>query len=222
MKFRCLRTGSKGNCYLLESDTECLVVEAGLPFKEVKKALNFNISKIVGVIASHSHNDHSKHTQEYINNGIPTFQPYLSEMERQVRTYGNFVIRAFSLVHDVPCFGFYIEHPRIGKCVYITDTELVSQRFVNQKLDAIFIEANYDKNLIDDNAANRSHVFTGHLEINTTVEFLRVNDNPNLKNVVLLHLSDSNSNEEDFRRRAQEVVKSGVLYVADKGMEIEV
>ena len=59
MKLKVLGSGSSGNCYILESDAEALVIEAGLPFKEVKIALDFNISKIVGMICTHSHKDHS-------------------------------------------------------------------------------------------------------------------------------------------------------------------
>ena len=58
MKLKVLGSSSSGNCYILESDTEALIIEAGLPFMEVKKALNFNVRKIVGVVVSHSHGDH--------------------------------------------------------------------------------------------------------------------------------------------------------------------
>jgi len=50
-----LGSSSKGNCYLLHNDKECLVLETGVPFMEVKKVLNFNISKVVGVCVSHAH-----------------------------------------------------------------------------------------------------------------------------------------------------------------------
>lgn len=55
MEFKVIGSGSSGNCYLLESETECLVIEAGISFLEVKKALDFNIRKIVGVVISHRH-----------------------------------------------------------------------------------------------------------------------------------------------------------------------
>lgn len=32
---------------------------------EVKKALNFNVMKIVGVLASHIHGDHAKYIEQY-------------------------------------------------------------------------------------------------------------------------------------------------------------
>jgi metal-dependent hydrolase (beta-lactamase superfamily II) len=55
MYLHCLGSSSSGNCYLLNSDTECLVLEAGLPFRKVKEALGFDVLKIQGVVVSHQH-----------------------------------------------------------------------------------------------------------------------------------------------------------------------
>ena len=146
MKLKVLGSGSSGNCYILENRTEALIIEAGISFQEVKIALDFDISKIVGVIVSHEHSDHSKAVKEYEEAGIPAFRPYRSEMERQVRVFGGFVIKSFQLVHDVPCFGFVISHLECGKLVYISDTEYVKYRFKN--LNHILVEANYSKDLL--------------------------------------------------------------------------
>lgn len=55
MRLTVLNSGSSGNGYLLECGNEILIVECGVPFMEVKKALNFDLSKIVGCFISHSH-----------------------------------------------------------------------------------------------------------------------------------------------------------------------
>lgn len=55
MFMKVVGTGSKGNCYLLGNDKEVLILEAGMPFIEVKKALDFKVSNIVGLIVSHGH-----------------------------------------------------------------------------------------------------------------------------------------------------------------------
>lgn len=55
MKLKVLGSGSSGNCYILENDAEALIIEAGLPFMEVKKVLNFNVRKVQGVVISHEH-----------------------------------------------------------------------------------------------------------------------------------------------------------------------
>ncbi len=218
MKLRCLGSGSSGNCYILENDSEALVIEAGIPFMTVKKALDFNISKIVGVVVSHSHRDHAKYASEYEKAGIPVFRPYESDMERQVRTYGEFVIKSFSLVHDVPCCGFLIEHPETGKVLYASDTEYIKYRFRN--LNHILMECNYSRDLIPEDAVNRSHVMTGHMELRTMLEFLRANNSPNLQNVVLLHMSAINSDPEEFVAEAGKVVQCPV-WAAEKGLKID-
>lgn len=217
MKLKVLGSGSSGNFYILENDTEALIIEAGLPFREAKKALDFNVRKIVGVICSHGHKDHSGYAVEYEKAGIPVFKPYESEMERQVRTYGDFVIKAFPLVHDVPCYGFYLFHEDIGILIYASDTKYIKYRF--KGLNHILVEANHSKELVERDSAKYAHQITGHMEIDTTCEFLKANNNPGLRNAVLLHLSSDSSNAEDFKAKAEKVVECPV-YVARKGLEV--
>lgn len=217
MNLKVLGSGSSGNCYILENDNEALIIEAGVSFKEVKVALGFNVRKIVGVVASHCHLDHSKFLCEYEKVGIPVFKPYEPEIFQQVR-YGKFVIKSFGLVHDVPCCGFLVLHPDIGVLLYASDTEYIKYRF--KGLNHILVECNYDKRLIPDDAANRAHVLQGHMELQTTLEFLRINNNPDLRNVVLLHLSQNNADPVEFVVKASKVVQYPV-WVAEKGLEVD-
>ena len=218
IKLRCLGSGSSGNCYILENDSEALVIEAGIPFMAVKKALDFNISKIAGVVVSHRHSDHAQYADDYERNGIPVFKPYESDMERQIRTYGNFVIRSFCLVHDVSCCGFLIWHPEAGNVLYASDTEYIKYRF--QNLNHILVECNYSRELISEDAVNRSHVMTGHMELQTALDFLRANNNPNLQNVILLHMSARNSDPDEFVAGVEKVVQCPV-WAAEKGLEVD-
>ncbi len=39
MKLTVLNSNSKGNCYILQNEHEALVIECGVKFSEVKKAL---------------------------------------------------------------------------------------------------------------------------------------------------------------------------------------
>lgn len=225
-----LNSGSSGNCYILESDAEALIIEAGLPFKEVKKALDFNVRKIVGVICSHRHKDHFQYVKEYLKAGIPVVVPedclnedilkYSSLMVQHpmfCRDLGGFHINAFDLVHDIECLGFHIQHSDIGNLIYASDTGYIKYHF--KGLNHVLVEANHSKELIERDSAKYAHQITGHMEIKTTCEFLKVNNNPGLRNVVLLHLSSDSSDAEDFKARAEKVVKCPV-YVAEKGLEI--
>jgi phosphoribosyl 1,2-cyclic phosphodiesterase len=216
MVLKVLGSGSSGNTYLLENETECLVIEAGLPFLEVKKALDFNIRKIVGVVVGHVHLDHSRYISEYEKAGIPVYKPY-DGMETMSMPSSEFIIRAFDLVHDVPCFGFHICHPEIGNLLYASDTEYIKYKF--KGLNNILIEANYSMNFVDKDKPNYGHVLQGHMNIDTTCKFLEVNNSPMLRNVILCHLSNENADREDFINQAEKVVDCPV-YVAEKGLQV--
>lgn len=224
MKLKCLGSNSKGNCYLLENDTECLVIEAGLPFMQVKKALGFNVSKIVGVVSTHVHNDHNKYLDQYKKAGIQAicFGEEMPVYDAEMMKYyslrmENFKIKPFPLVHDVPCYGFYITHPDMGCLVYITDTEYCKYRFKN--INHMLVEANYSNDLIDNEAVNRDHVLTGHMSLETALTFISTNDNPMLRNIVLIHLSDKNSDQSLFLQKTKEITDKEV-HIAEKGLEV--
>jgi len=235
MKLICLGSSSKGNCYILESDSEAIVIEVGIPLKEVKKALDFNISKVVGALVSHQHKDHSKYISDYMKSGIEVYtsEEALSALKilpceyskaivpNQSYKIGGFTVQPFELIHDVPCLGFYIKHKDIGKLLFITDTEYVHQNFKGLNVNHVLVEANYSKELMCRDAVKSTHVLQGHLEINTACEFLKKNDNPNLRNVILLHLSDGSSDENEFLRKAKESVESANVYIADKGLVVD-
>lgn len=56
MFLKCVNTGSQnGNCYIIENENETLVLDAGCKFSDVKKVIDWNISKIKGVLVSHEH-----------------------------------------------------------------------------------------------------------------------------------------------------------------------
>lgn len=244
MLLKCLGSNSMGNCYLLESETECLVMECGIPFKDVKKALNFDISKIVGLLVSHEHGDHFKYVKDYLKAGIPIMAsqgtwsalPYEVEIsEKVVRPgywyqLGNFTVTPFLVVHDaVEPLGFMIRHPDMGALLFATDTEYIKQNFKNSKLNHIMIECNYSQRIIDGRMYQgetvkglRDRIIQSHMELETCKEFIDVNKTSNLDNVVLLHLSDGNSNEKMFQEEVQAVVGSKVkVFVADKGVTVD-
>ena len=218
MQLKVLGASSAGNCYLLESNTECLILDAGIKPIEVKKVLDFNISKVVGVVVSHSHKDHAKYVKDYLDMGIKAFRPY--ETNQRTIEFGNFKIKAFELEHDVPCFGFYVVHKEIGKLVYITDTKYVKYKFKN--LDNIMIECNHSKELIYKNMIQSlgERIMNTHMGLETCKDFIQANNNPNLRNVVLMHLSSQNSNKKRFKEEIERLVRCPV-HIATKGLEVD-
>lgn len=242
MKLKCLASGSSGNCYLLESDNEVLIMDCGIPIKDIKIGLDFDLSKVAGCVATHAHKDHSKSVEDLRKMGISVDTPYDRKYigigenwnfpERQYsHDYSNFNTTAFALTDlnrkfmhtnadgtECPCYGFLITHPAMGKMLYITDTELVKWRFAD--VDHILISCNYQKKYLSDDEAKRNHVLMGHMELETVKEFIKANRTDSLKTVILCHLSKGNANPKEMVAEVQKVAKCPV-YVAEKGLEVE-
>lgn len=234
MLLRVLGSGSSGNCYLLESSDEVLVVEAGLPFADVKEAIDYQTSKIVGVLSSHEHGDHRKYIDDYKNSGIPLlegdtmvkYETWWKFLEGKY-VFGKFVVYPFRVPHDVPCFGYQIEHQDIGKLIFVTDAEYCKYTF--PEVNHIMVEANYAQDIIDENVNNgdipkslRDRIMKSHTSIETAKGIVKANKNPMLKNVVLLHLSGHNSDGERFRKEVKDIAGDYCnVTVARKGTEVD-
>lgn len=221
MNLHCLGSGSSGNCYLLSSETETLVLDCGLPIREIKRGLNWDIAKVVGVLCSHAHSDHAKAVREFENMGIEVFKPYDETIACPLKIrYGSFGIQAFKVPHDgTPNYGFYITVDK-HRILYATDFEYCKYVFKNQNINHILIEANHSKELLNREKANYIHSIRGHASINTTCKFLEANRTSHLRTVILVHLSSECGDEKVFKEMAEKVVDCPV-YVARAGLEIE-
>jgi phosphoribosyl 1,2-cyclic phosphodiesterase len=230
-------SSSRGNNYILEGKDETLLIDCGIPLLEVKKALNFDLSKIVGCLCDHEHGDHSKFITQYLNAGI---QVYLSPETAKAKglhrnmvlietgkiyKIGTFQVKAFDLVHDCRNYGFLIRHSECGDVIFITDTNYCRYKFPG--LNQVLIECNYSEKIVDEkllkgtaNMFVRNRVLESHMEFETTKDFLKANDLSKVNNIVLIHLSESNSNESQFQRQIQELTGKSV-YIAKPGLVID-
>lgn len=219
MTLKVLDTGSSGNCYLLQSESETLIIEAGIPYKRILKGLDFNLMNVVGVVVSHSHSDHSKSAEDFKRAGIPVFAPYdLGENDVWIRS--QFTVQSFHLEHDVPCVGFYILHPDMGSLVYLTDTEYCKYRF--PYVNHILAECNYDTRLIPEDHPAWVHILTGHMELQTTKGFIQANKSSELRNIILCHMSAENLDISVMQKEISEVAGKRVkVSVAESGLRVE-
>lgn len=232
MKLKCISTGSSGNCYTLTSNSgETLILDCGIPIKEIKKGLNWNVKDVVGVLCTHKHLDHSKSVKEFINMGIPVCRPYEALLMNQFLVNSYFTVRPFDLTtvdgrwthtnadgSECPCYGFLITHPEMGKMLYITDTELIKWRF--KDINHILLGVNYDKDLVNvDNQSKANHVFRGHLSIDTACEFVKSNNSNDLQNVIMCHLSSENADRDSFIEKMKKVACGANVDVAEPNKE---
>ena len=229
MKLKCIATGSAGNCYLLTSNSgETLILDCGIPIKEIKKGLDWNIKDVVGVLCTHKHLDHSKSLKDFETMGIPVFVPYISKKPMKIGN-GDFRVQAFDLTtidgswthtdangEPCPIYGFLITHKEMGRMLYITDCEVVKWRF--KDINHTLLGVNYDKDLIDrDNTGKANHVFRGHLSIDTACDFVKANYSDSLQNVIMCHLSSENSDKDSFIEKMKKVAYGANVDVAVAG-----
>jgi len=243
MKLHVLGSSSSGNCYLLQSETtgEVLAIEAGVKFSEVKKALNFDVSHIVGILVSHEHGDHAGQLVRFAHGTMACI--YMSDgtakakkMERYAWTrtlfpmmkvqIGSFQVMPFDVQHDAAePMGFLIKHEECGVAVFATDTYYLKYRF--DGVSNWMLECNYRQDILDRNTsmglitpARRDRTIKSHMSYETCLETLQANDLSKVNNIVLLHLSSDNSNAAEFVRGIEEATGKHVV-AARKGLAMD-
>jgi phosphoribosyl 1,2-cyclic phosphodiesterase len=239
MKLKIIGTGSSGNAYILSNGDEALLIECGVNINEIKKALDFDLSKVVGCIVTHEHKDHCKAIECVMKLGIDVYsgpatlhsiglitQPRARPFKaHQIIQIGGFKVMAFDVKHDaVEPLGFIIHHPDCGKVLFLTDTYFCEYTF--KGLNNIIIEANYSKQIIDQKYGSdsgkeflRNRILRSHFSLENCKDMLSANDLSAVNNIVLIHLSDSNSNEKQFQKEVAELTCKNVT-VARKGLVI--
>ncbi len=211
-------SGSSGNCYILtpESGTDRLVLEAGIKYEKMVKYIGHSPRSVSGVFVSHKHNDHAGHAISYCKNGLRVYidEEAVSHFNMSPVKHGSvfelgpWTVKAFSLEHDVPCYGYLVHHKEIGIMPFITDTHYIPYKFSN--IGNIMIEANYSNDiLIEKSNSGKIHqslanrISMSHSSLQTAIDFLEKNDISHVRNIVLIHLSESNSDVRMFTESVQ-------------------
>lgn len=242
MKLKVLGSSSKGNCYLLESSKDILILECGISFKEIKKNIA-DLSKLQGVLITHEHGDHCKYFDVVAKSGFNVYassgtngvlrERIQSEYHRrlfdlkpmEMYSIGDFKVVGFNVFHDVKePFGYLINHPECGTIMFATDTYLIRDNF--KDVNHYLIEANYDRKTLFEAVNNGStpkfqkdRVMHSHLGLETCIYYLQNTDMSKVKNIVLLHLSDRHSNAKLMVDTIEKEF-SKPCFIADKGLEI--
>lgn len=216
MEIKPIASSSKGNAYLVSDGKTTILLECGLPLKELKHRTKFVVpGQIDACLVSHSHNDHAKSLKDLLNTGVDcyalkeTFEAKgVAEHHRAkaIKVNNPYYLKTMLIIplemkHDVPCIGFMITSRETGeRLLFATDTYLIKQAPVG--LTHIMIEANYDVELVEEDAL-KNRLFKSHMGIDTTISYLKSIDLSKVKQIYLLHLSSRHSNEADFKKRVQ-------------------
>lgn len=172
LKFISFGSGSSGNCYYLSTDTDRLLIDAGVGIRTLKKALhenNIKLESISKVLVTHDHADHIKsvgvlgsdygvdvyatsevhkgiHRNYCVHKKVPGEHAKVLAQGETVRI-GDFSVTPFKVPHDSSDnVGYRIEAEGVVFCL-MTDAGHVTEEMKKYIGEAnyLVLEANYDE-----------------------------------------------------------------------------
>lgn len=235
IEIKALASGSKGNCYYVTDGVTPLLLECGLPWRQIQQGLGFKTSELAACLISHEHKDHCKAAHDVMRAGIDIYanKQTLTSLnitgENRHRWYqvnahryifiGTFTLLTFELEHDVQNTGYLIySNETKEKLVYLTDS--FYSRYCFEGLNYIMIECNYAADILQANVeaglvplALKNRLLESHFSLEHVKEFLKANDLSKVREIWLLHLSDGNSDADRFKREIQ-MLTGKMVFVA--------
>lgn len=217
-------SSSKGNAYRVSDGVTPLLLECGIKYRDIQKGFNFRMSDVAGCLISHEHGDHSKSIKDVLKSGIDCYMSAgtsealginhhrIKKVEAKKQfTLGTWTILPFDVQHDVSePLGFLLANQAGEKLLFATDTYYIKYKF--QGLTHIMVEANYSLEILMDNIQHGSvppvmkkRLMHSHFSLENVKEFLKANDLSKVQEIWLLHLSDNNSNAEQFKKEIMEL-----------------
>jgi phosphoribosyl 1,2-cyclic phosphodiesterase len=243
--FQPIASSSDGNAYLVKAPgASPLLIDAGVRFRQIQEALSFQAGGLAGCLISHGHSDHCAAVKDLLCAGV---EVYASEgawnanlMAKHAGHHRAHVVRPhdvfycdgtwrvlpFECRHDAEgTLGFLIDGHGC-RLLYLTDTQFSDYTFPG--VTHFCVEANWgEEQMRQSSRDGRIHAerfkrtAKNHLSIERVERLLKANDLSQLQETWLLHLSDQNSDAEEFKRRIQAITGKPV-YIAAKTAPKEV
>lgn len=222
MRFASLGSGSRGNALLVEFDATLLMVDCGLPCREIEErlgALGRCGGDVAALLVTHEHQDHLRgvaafsrryRTPIWATPGTARVLAAVDELNvlcshRPLRL-GAVTVEPFPVPHDArePCqFVFDAGGTRLG---LLTDaghvTPHASERLAG--CDALALECNHDRPSLvrgDYPPSVKARVASpyGHLDNAQAAAFLETFVHPALQWVMAMHISERNNSPDHVR-----------------------
>ena len=231
MKFIQHYSSSSGNLYEVVGGGRIprrLLLECGVRWKQILKALCFNISRIDGCLVTHEHKDHCKAAEKVIEAGIDiyssegTFSKLMLTESRRVicveagynfRPCDVFSVIPFGIRHDAAePFGFLVRD------LDSSDTLLFApdNGFIEQKWDIQFthiaMECSYDAEILQYNIKKEylplvlgKRLQNTHTSTEVAKRYLdKFTDLTKCREIHLLHCSEGNLDKERTRKEFED------------------
>jgi phosphoribosyl 1,2-cyclic phosphodiesterase len=233
-----LASSSAGNCICLDDGNSSILIDAGIPYKNIVNRLN----EMGGVpetiqcaFCSHEHGDHVKGVPGLLDHGVETYatEGTINGWERTLKKAGipgnkinynsqvildnsNFVVTPFRTSHDTPepC-GFMIKNGDF-KMGFFTDTGMLKHKQIDdlRTCDVVFCESNHDPDILrngtyPDFLKARIASKVGHLSNQCALEIIKQFDNE-VPYIIIGHLSESNNIPEKAFNLVRENIDDNV------------
>lgn len=166
MFISCYASGSAGNLYKIENNKTTLLIECGLPMKDIRHCLGTTIDNVEAVLLTHEHKDHSKAIHEFLRLGIDIYtskgtaiacgaekSPYVHFIESEkVFFIGDITILPFKTNHDaIEPLGFVL---RDNKDILMFATDTYNIEFNVHRISQLMIECNHSYEILDEKLKN--------------------------------------------------------------------
>ena len=223
MRFKAHYSSSTGNLYeVIAANNKRLLIDPGVTWKKLQKALSYDLSNIVGCLVTHEHKDHSKAVEDVLTAQIDVYSSFGTFVELFVEHRNAHVIRGkqpftiadtfdvfpFDVFHDaVEPLGFVIKD-RVSNeyMLFVTDTSVIKQRF-GIAFSIIAICCSYDGAVLREREAsgdcNRDlakRLLTSHMERRVTEAYIKeCCCLDKCTEIHLLHMSGNNIDKEKTR-----------------------
>ena len=230
MNITVIASGSSGNAYRIDDGETSLLLDAGIPLKLIKQALNFRVRDLGGCLITHAHGDHAKAAGDLAKAGVDIYTSRGTldacrltghrikavEALKEINI-GTFAVLPFDVQHDAPePLGFLMTSRSTGeKLLYFTDTYYLKYRFTG--LTHIMGECNYSMDIIEQSVRNGyippelvPRLIKSHMSLDHFLDLLRANDLRTVKQIYLLHLSNNNSDAGRFKEAVQRLTGTEV------------
>jgi len=221
-----LGSGSAGNATLIQCGQTTILVDAGLSAKQLNlrmAKLGVTVTDLDAVLLTHEHSDHSKGikvllkevdtpvyanalTKECIQHkmGEQTWKVFQSGTEFEI---AGLTVRSFAVPHDAQEPVGYVISNHTTKVGVVTDVGYATNivREALSGLDGLFLEANYDEKLLEDDIKRpwsikqRISSKHGHLSNEQAADLYADIACSSLKALVVGHLSSDCNTESHVR-----------------------
>jgi len=210
LTFTSLASSSRGNAYVVEGGDITLLLECGLPIKELQKRLGYRLSQVTACLVSHEHQDHAHSAAQLLKYGIPVYMSegtaaaHKAPMDKaylvksgDTLTFGALRVRAFSTFHNTAePLGWIIWDTRTEECMlFAIDT--ANLNVIVDGLTMVCVECNYEEKLLQQDVYPTwltERIRKSHFELEHLVQYLHKLDLSKVRKIWLLHLSLRHTN----------------------------